>query len=57
VFTWLAGTHICIACSLPETAAETLSGPNDIDIDIEWWLSALNSRNAPLKLIKYACDH
>jgi len=38
-------------------AAETLSGPNDIDI--EWWLSALNSRNAPLlKLIKlYACDH
>ena len=55
MFTWLAGTHICIARTLPEMAAETLSGPNDIDI--EWWLSALNSRNVPLILIKYACDH
>jgi len=55
VFTWLADTHICIARTLPEMAAETLSGPNDIAI--EWWLSALNLRNAPYKLIKYACDH
>jgi len=28
-----AGTHICIACTPAEMAAETLSGPNDIDIE------------------------
>ena len=42
---WLAsfsaGTHICIARTLAEMAAETSSGPNDIDI--EGWQSALNS--------------
>jgi len=28
-----AGTHICIAHTPAELAAETLSGPNDIDIE------------------------
>jgi len=29
----LEGTHICIACTSAEMAAETLSGPINIDIE------------------------